>query len=588
MASKELQTYVNDCGRILKENKGKVKYDYVDALWKAGQVAMYTEKDIDYALRCYAKAKQLLVERIKQEANKDLWEVENICATNSVKNDEIELYYSILLDESFYNLQSYMYFLERKRLPEKRFYYPRRKTLNVVVQDLMDLEFGKYIYYGLSMPPRVGKSTTCIMFMSWVMGKRPNSHNAMGGHSGILAKGFYKETMNLLTTEEYCYKEIYKYWHPEAHFIKDKSAEEFTVTLDKPDRFATLTCRGIDGTWTGAVDISSDGYLYVDDLVRDREQSMSPMRMENCWQTYLNTMVDRKNDGAKELDVGTLWGVADPIERMRLKYGNNPLYKFRRIPALNKDDTSNFDYDINGFSSSFYMDLRDRLEKAEWMAKYQQQPFVREGLLFAVETLRYFNGCIPDEEHRVVAVCDPAFGGGDNLSMPICADFDAKHKYIIDWVFNNGTQAVTIPKMVRAIKKHYVTEVQIEKNNGGLLMADSLKSALAEAGIFFCKVITVSAPNKISKEDKISGYSDYVKENFYFINKDDGIDTENPLAYRRSEEYQRALDEMTMYSPQGKNVTDDASDSITQLAMYFEKKRNGEIEIVKNPFRGMI
>lgn len=72
--------------------------------------------------------------------------------------------------------------------------------------------------------------------------------------------------------------------HPGKTMLRDKSADEFTITLGSPDRFSTAVCRGIDGTWTGAVDISFDGYLYVDDLIRDREHSLSPTRMENTFQ----------------------------------------------------------------------------------------------------------------------------------------------------------------------------------------------------------------------------------------------------------------------------------------------------------------
>lgn len=232
------------------------------------------------------------------------------------------------------------------------------------------------------MPSRVGKSTICIFFLAWVSLRRPNSHSAMGGHSGILAKGFYKELMNLFTTEEYTFSELFYFWNPEyanKPLVTDKSADEFTITLGNPDRFATVTCRGIDGTWTGAVDVSKDGYLYVDDLVRDREHSLSPMRMENTYQEYLNKMVDRKNDGARELMVGTLWNVLDPLERMRKQYENDPQYRFRRIPALDENDESNFDYEINGFSTAYYRDMREKLDKAEWEAKFMQRPFVREG-----------------------------------------------------------------------------------------------------------------------------------------------------------------------------------------------------------------
>ena len=35
---------------------------------------------------------------------------------------------------------------------------------------------------------------------------------------------------------------------------------------------------------------------------------------------------------------------------------------------------------------------KSRLDKNEWEAKYQQRPFVREGLLFAEDELRTYNG----------------------------------------------------------------------------------------------------------------------------------------------------------------------------------------------------
>ena len=92
--------------------------------------------------------------------------------------------------------------MEKNREPSKRFYLPRKQTLEIVCRDLEDLENRVIKFYGLSMPSRVGKSTICIFFLAWIALKRPNSHSAMGGHSGILAKGFYKELSNLFITEE--------------------------------------------------------------------------------------------------------------------------------------------------------------------------------------------------------------------------------------------------------------------------------------------------------------------------------------------------------------------------------------------------
>ena len=375
-----------------------------------------------------------------------------------------QYYEKFLLFESKYLFLSFILYMEKNRPYEKRFYEPRRMTLHTVVQDLQDLDDDKFDFYGLSMPPRTAKSTTCIFFLAWIACKRPNSHSAMGGHSGVLAEAFYKEMLNLILTPEYTFEEIYNRIHPGHIMLRDKSADKNTVTLDEPDRFATLTCRGIDGSWTGVVDVSPDGYLYVDDLIRDREHSLSPTRMENTYQEMLNKMFDRKNYGSKVLMVGTLWSVLDPLERERINHEGDPRYRFRRIPALDPiTDESNFNYEYYGFPTVYYREMRERLDKPEWMAKYQQMPFVREGLLFPADELRYFNGIMPEGDSRIVAVVDVAFGGGDSLSMPIGREYENGDVYIFDWVFSKGAKEITIPRVVGKIIANEIRVMRFDR-----------------------------------------------------------------------------------------------------------------------------
>ena len=195
MVSEGLKKYVNDIIIALKdidESNKPIDFEIIDALFQASTMAMYTENEIPYSLNCSKKAKELLARRIynETEGRYSLWDLENVCSRSKDQTQEINLFYKILKQEAYHDLQSYIYFMEKNRAPEKRFYLPRRKTLRIVLNDLMDLEKGKYKFYGLSMPPRVGKSTLCIFFLSWVMFRHPNAHNAMCGHSGVLAKGF--------------------------------------------------------------------------------------------------------------------------------------------------------------------------------------------------------------------------------------------------------------------------------------------------------------------------------------------------------------------------------------------------------------
>lgn len=593
MASKELINTVNQYDNFIKTHL--VDESVISAYVEACKVAINGEKDIEYGLQLTNRSKGIIEQFCMKQTGGTIWDLEKYAQNHNTPYDLIDKYYELLKLESYYNFESFMYYMERKRNWSKRFYYPRRKTLKVVVNDLEDLENRKIKFYGLSMPSRVGKSTICIFFLAWVAMRRPNSHSAMGGHSGILAKGFYKELMNLFSTEEYAFDELFFFWNPEyanKSLVTDKSADEFTITLGDPDRFATITCRGIDGTWTGAVDVSKDGYLYVDDLVRDREHSLSPTRMENTYQEYLNKMVDRKNDGARELMVGTLWNVLDPLERLRKSYDGNPEYRFRRIPALDENDESNFDYEINGFSTAYYRDMREKLDKAEWEAKFMQRPFVREGLLFPTDELRYFNGILPDGDFRRIGVVDVAWGGGDSLSMPIGAEYDNGDVYIYDWVFNKGAKEVTLPLVVGRIIGNGIRQTRFEGNTGGELYCQYVDERLQDQK-YKCSCTSRKAPNKVEKLSKIIAYSGDIKRKFIFLESkkvtQDQLQKDAELGvvrYRRNDEYQAAMDELTMFVSIGENKHDDAADGLTQLEMFIENPNNlATATATANPFR---
>lgn len=573
MASQGLIDTINGYENYILTNG--IDENVIEAYIMAAETAINSEKDVEYGLTVTKRAKEVIEQYVKNQTGGTIWDLEKYSEENDVQYALIEQYYEILKMESFHVFESFIFYMEKLRSYKKRFYQPRRKTLKIVVQDLQELDDGKFKFYGLSMPSRVGKSTICIFFLSWVALKKPNSHNAMGGHSGILAKGFYKELLNLMTTPEYTFSELFSYWHPGHIVLRDKSAEDFTITLDDPDRFATITCRGIDGTWTGAVDVSKDGYLYVDDLVRDREHSLSPTRMESTYQEYLNKMVDRKNDGAKELMVGTLWNVLDPLERIRKQNEGNPEYRFRKIPALDENDESNFAYEINGFSTEYYRNMRERLDKAEWEAKFMQRPFVREGLLFPDDELRFYNGILPEGGFvRNVSAVDVAWGSGDSLSMPIGAEYENGDVFIYDWVFNRGAKEVTLPVVTGKIIGNKIQQINFEGNNGGNMYRMYVDEKLQESH-YPCSTTDTKAPNKIAKMQKIVQYSGDIKRRFIFLE-----------SKKRSKEYQDAMDELTMFVTIGNNEHDDAPDSLSQLSMFINGMFVATVQAIQNPMWG--
>jgi len=558
-----IKEYVNAIklviGRLKKDGIMYQHYDDLKLICQVGYLNDAENKDFYKKYSDYVK-EIALKEVTEDEKNAEKWR---------------NLFWETVKLESFWFFESYLIYMEHKRPYEKRFYEPRQKTLITVVNDLQNLEYSKdQKMYTLSMPSRVGKSTIMVFFGSWIGLRHPDSHNALGTHSGMLADHFYKEMLDLLTSEEYCFQELYAYFQPDKKFIEDKSAEKMTISLASKGDFPWFNFTGIDGTWTGMVDVSSNGYLLVDDLVRDRTHSLSPKRMNDTFSEYLNKMVDRKNDGAKEIMIGTLWNVLDPIKRLEEMYGDDDRYVFRKIPALNENGESNFDYEYKGFSTEYYQEMKDKLIRAgndaEWQAKFMQNPYVREGLLFPLDELGYFNGVLPQgHKFRFTVNCDVAFGGGDSVSMPIgLHDLTDDLIYVIDWFFNSSGVSVTVPGVCDMIVKHGIKNVTFEANAGGQLYASKVQEELKQRN-YLCSCDSVRAPNNLSKADKIKACEGTIRQKFRFLDSTkhnmDEFDEETQV-YERSPEYERALDELGTYVTIGKNSHDDACDSIAQIA----------------------
>lgn len=392
-------------------------------------------------------------------------------------------------------------------------------------------------------------STLCIFFMTWIMGKRPDVASVMSGHSDKLTDGFYRELLSILTDPTtYLWADVF----PGVKLV-DKSAKNETIDLEKAKRFPTMTCRSVGGTLTGAVEIGSGGVLYCDDLVEDLEESLNPKRLEDKYNAYLNQLKDRKKLGAVELMVGTRWNVFDPLGRIQSQYAGNERYRFRVIPALNADGESNFQYGYGvGFDTAYYQDMKASIDDATWNAKYQGNPYIREGLLFPADSLNYYNGVLPDGDPVKVAVCDVAWGGGDSLSMPFAYQYgDAV--YIHDWVFNQGDKTVTRPVVIGRTKQHMPHRERFEANNGGHEYSDVVDSRLREDGVHI-NISSKKAPNNQSKLARIIQFAPDIKK-FYFLDEK-----------HRSKEYQAAMTELTTFVQTGKNPHDDAADSLAMLA----------------------
>lgn len=558
--------------RLIKINNTKPTYQSLNDLFE--MVRNIEEEDYQYAHELSLKIRKVVQARMTGKKS-GAYLLEDLAETGKQTNWNVAgleerrnlllLYKRMLLFDAQNDFDSYLQYVEFDRPPEKKFYMPRRHVLKTIAEDLQDLNDRVIDFLGVSLPPRVGKSTLCIFFLTWQMGLYPDKANLMSGHSDKLTKGFYKECLNIIKNPEYLWADVF----PNVTF-ESNSAEDETINLDKPTRFPTLTCRAIEGTLTGAVEAAN--LLYSDDLVKDREESMSMERMEKKWQDYLNVLFDRKLDGCVELMVGTRWNVYDPLGKIQSLYEGNPRYRFRVIPALNENGESNFVYKFGlGFSTEYFLNIKSRLDDNEWMAKYQGAPYLREGLIFPKSELRFWNGILPDiQPDRIVSVCDVAWGGGDSLAMPFAYIY-GEDVYIPDLIFNRGDKEVTRPIVEGKMEYHRPHQTRFEANNGGDEYADTVDRDLRERNVHL-NIYSQKAPTTKAKLSRIIQYAPDIKR-FHFLEDS-----------KQSVEYRKFMLEVTTVSAVGNNAHDDAPDSLAMLADLLTTAIYAEVKPMKRPY----
>lgn len=489
----------------------------------------------------------------------------------------LQLRNDCLLFEAPFLFDSYCWYLEINRPLEEQFYLPRRKTLKKVADFLQKLVDDELDEVFVSMPPRTGKTTILLFFMTWIMGRDSELSNLYSAYSDNITDTFYDGIMEIITDPyTYTWNEIFPHCK-----IAGQNAKTETIDINRRKRYASLTCRSIRGTLNGACDCN--GFLIADDLISGIEEALSKDRLMTAWNNVDNNLIPRAKEKTKFIWVGTRWSVLDPIGIRLDLLENDTHFKNVRwdsinLPALDEKGESNFDYSFDkGFSTEKFEQRRASFERnndmASWLAQYMGEPIEREGTLFLPKDMKYFDGKLPNEvPDRVFMVVDVAFGGGDFLSAPIVYQY-GDDIYIKDWVFDNGEKNITMDKLETAIKRSGVKSANFERNNGGDEYMELFEERLEKSGYRDCHFTSSPAPNTKRKETRIFEHAPEIRE-FYFLEEG-----------KRDKDYDLAMQNLFSFRVVGrKNKNDDAPDSLAMVCDYIEDTFSKQFVIFQRPF----
>lgn len=503
-------------------------------------------------------------------ANKVRFLALRLCATGDIKYYDLYNKALLFLAQEHKDFDSYLLYVEKNRDPEDRYYQPRRNKIYWLVQKMQRLIDDELDILSISMPPGTGKTTLGEFFISFVMGHYPNTPNLMSSHSGFMTRMFYDAVLNIITSNEYCWSDVFS-----DIVFEGNNAKEETINLGRWQPFKTLTCRPIRGSLTGVT--RCEGFLYVDDLVSGIEEALSIDRLDKLYGEYTTDLKSRKKKKAKEIHIATRWSVHDVIGRLERMYEGNPRAEFIAVPDIDpQTGKSNFDYDYDvGFDEKYFHDMEMSMDDVSYRCLYKSDPIEREGILYHPTELQRYIGGLPDREpDSILAICDTKDTGTDYNFLGVFYQYGDRY-YLEDLVFKNIDPGTLDELNSDMLVKHHVQQAQFESNKEGSRTANEVERLVKAKGgrCHITKKYTTQ-----NKETKIIVNSSWVKEHVIF---------KDITEYEPKSDYGVMMSFLCSYTQLGKNKHDDAPDTLAMFAQFVDALLGGEGQVVKRSDLGI-
>lgn len=447
-------------------------------------------------------------------------------------------------------------------------FFSRRHFLKRVADAFMRVyaSYSDGIIYRLavSMPPRAGKSYITSLFISWMFGNFPEESVMRNTCADPLYNKLSYDTRDIVRSRKY--REIF----PNIKLKADKqNVHGWSV---EGARQVSYFGAGVGGTIIG---FGASMLAVTDDLYKSLEDALSDNNNEKTWSWKQGTHDSRIEGNCCSIDIGTRWSATDVLGRMEESRDGKYYNEIIRIAALDDNDRS-FCEDVH--TSEYYQELRAETEDSIWMAEYQQEPFEAKGLLFPKSTLKRFKiadikGRVPD---GIIGATDVADEGDDYFSSPFSPVFGTE-LFITDILFTKDAVEITGPRLSQMVIDIKPDQMRIESNNGGKIFANDVRRLVKENDKLN-KCIIQARPTTKNKSTRILMKSGWIKAHCHFLDESE---------YTKGSDYWWFMQWLCKYKKEGDNAHDDAPDSLTILAEFFESiKGNIKSEQQRQVARG--
>lgn len=459
------------------------------------------------------KAEAAIILR-KREARNDFWA------------------YCLYMDPSFFSRRSFL-----------------KKIADAFMRVFLAYSSGVIYRLAVSMPPRAGKSYITSLFISWMFGHFPEESVMRNTCADPLYNKLSYDTRDIVRSRKY--REIF----PDIKLKSDKqNVHGWSI---EGARQVSYFGAGVGGTIIG---FGASMLAVTDDLYKSLEDALSDNNNEKTWSWKQGTYDSRIEGNCCSIDIGTRWSATDVLGRLEESRDGEYYDEIIRVAALDEDDQS-FCEDVH--TTEYYHELRAETDDSIWQAEYMQEPYEAKGLLFPKSELKRFKWSdIKGRQHDgKMGATDVADEGDDYFSSPMGPVF-GNDIFITDVLFTKDAVEITGPRLAQMIIDLQLDQMRIESNNGGKIFANDVRRLVKENLPRHHKLCQIQArPTTKNKETRILMKSGWVKKHVHFLDETE---------YAKGSDYWWFMKYLTSYKKEGGNKHDDAPDSLTILAEFFE------------------
>ena len=444
------------------------------------------------------------------------------------------------------------------------------QVLNDFYRGLLIRKDGKaYRKLMINIPPQMGKTRTLVHFCEWVFGDDDNKKIICGSYNDDTASDFSKYTRNGIAEEKNLEEQIVF-----SDIFPGVTIAFGTATYKKwalTGKHFSYMASGIHGSFTG----KGGDILLIDDPIKNEEIATNDLALQKIWNWYAGTFLSRvaaKAGLPLEIIMMTRWASGDPCGRI-LDSDEKDEWYILTMEAYDKKTDSMLCDSLLGHER--YEELSKKMLPEVFNANYHQTPIDLEGTLY--KTLKTYAGVPKDDSgaplwEAILNYTDTADEGDDYLCSVTFAVYE-NEGFVLDLVYSLDGMEITEPLLANHLIDNEVNKSYIESNNGGRGYARNVKRIMRgiidehnknrekdepERGLGVVVKWFHQSHNKVAR---ILTNSSFVMEHLYF-----------PVNWQyRWPEFYRS---MITYQKAGKNLHDDAEDTITGVAEIVSKKKS--------------